>query len=243
MRLEFRNVSVIKNGVHILKDVSFSIPESKNLTLLGPSGGGKSTILRVVAGLVVPNEGEAYLNGVLVPKSEEALQMYRRSIGTVFQSWNLFPHLTVIENIALPLYRVHGYTRKQAYDLSLDLLSRFGLISHAEHTPLELSGGQSQRVAIIRAVAVKPKLLLFDEPTSALDPIMTSEVLDLIAELKQQGSDFILVSHHLSFAKKIADFIAFVADGKVIETSPSQDFFSHPNQLQSTSFLNQVLKY
>lgn len=243
MKLDFQNVSVTMGKTHILKNVNFSIPDCSSLMLLGPSGGGKSTLLRVIAGLVIPDDGEVHLDGTLIPKNEKDLVAYRKSIGTVFQSWNLFPHLTTLENISLPLYRVQGLSLQEANLRAEELLTRFGLENHMDRYPSELSGGQSQRVAIVRAVAIHPKLLLFDEPTSALDPIMTSEVLDLIAELKEAGIDFILVSHHLSFAKRTADYVVFIANGEVIEVAAADTFFKSPQHLEAKSFLAKVLKY
>ncbi len=243
MQLEISNLSKVYGTVTTLRDISLTIPECKSLVLLGPSGSGKSTLLRVVAGLAIPDKGEIVLNGKPIPTDESELLAHRRSIGTVFQSWNLFPHLTALENISLPLYRVHGIPLAEAKVRAVELLTRFGLQDHASKRPAELSGGQSQRVAIVRAVAIHPSLLLFDEPTSALDPVMTAEVLDLIAELKEEGSDFILVSHHLSFARKIADYVAFIEDGDVLEAGPTAAFFKAPKTEHARSFLEKVLKY
>jgi polar amino acid transport system ATP-binding protein len=243
MRLDCKNICKSHGSVPILRDVTFSIPDCKSLVLIGPSGSGKSTLLKMVAGLVVADSGTIAVNEVLLPKEENELIAYRRLIGTVFQSWNLFPHMTALQNVSLPLFHVHGLSKKESFERSMQLLRRFGLAAHADKRPGELSGGQSQRVAIVRAVAIRPHLLLFDEPTSALDPIMTAEILDLIAELKDEGSDFILVSHHVSFAKKIADYVAFVQEGRVVETAPSKQFFAQPATDESRAFLAKILKY
>ena len=188
MKLECENVYKSYGSINVLKGADCHIPACKSLMLLGPSGSGKSTLLRMIGGLIVPDQGRIVLNDSPIPTEEPLLRVHRRSIGTVFQSWNLFPHLTAIENISLPLVHVHHLSPKAAKERSFELLARFKLQEQADKRPFELSGGQSQRVAIVRAVAIRPHLLLFDEPTSALDPIMTSEVLDLIAELKRAAA-------------------------------------------------------
>jgi polar amino acid transport system ATP-binding protein len=189
--------------------------------LIGPSGGGKSTLLRILGGLEHPDSGEVELDGERVVFTEEALLRHRRTVGTVFQAFNLFPHLTALQNITLPLEKVHGRTPAQAQETARQLLARFRLEAHAGKRPADLSGGQRQRVAIARALSSKPRLLLFDEPTSALDPEMTSEVLDTILELREEGLDFILVTHEMGFARRVADQVAFLADGRIVEAGPS----------------------
>ncbi len=243
MKLEIKGLFKTIKGNPILSDINFA-SEFKILGIVGPSGGGKSTLLRVIAGLLAPEEGEVLVNGDRIPfgDSKELLK-YRRSLGIVFQSWNLFPHLSALENIVLPLYRVHGYSMQQAEEEGRKLLERFNLLPHASRRPHELSGGQCQRVAIIRAVASRPFLLLLDEPTSALDPLMTSEVLDLIFELKNEGISFILASHHMSFLQKIADHAAFIDHGRWIESGSVQDVFVHPKKAPVVDYLSKVLKY
>jgi polar amino acid transport system ATP-binding protein len=243
MKLEIDNLSKEINDLPILVEIDYSA-EFEVLGVFGPSGGGKSTFLRIIAGLLAPDTGVISLNGKKIPFGDpQALLLHRRSLGIVFQSWNLFPHLSALENIVLPLYRVHGYPLEQAQEEGRKLLNRFGLLSHADKKPYELSGGQCQRVAIIRAVARKPALLLLDEPTSALDPLMTSEVLDLIVELKKEGIAFILASHHMSFLQKIADQAAFLDQGRWIESGPVEKLFKHPKQIPVIDYLSKVLKY
>jgi polar amino acid transport system ATP-binding protein len=243
MKLEMQSIYKTMKGHEILSDLTMAI-DFKILGIIGPSGGGKSTLLKVIAGLLTPETGQVLINGAKIPFTDSAaLLKHRRSLGIVFQSWNLFPHLCALENIILPLHRVHGFTRAQATNEGEKLLDRFGLLSHASKRPHELSGGQSQRVAIIRAVASKPSLLLLDEPTSALDPLMTAEVLDLIVELKQEGISFILASHHMSFLQKIADQVAFIDGGKWIEAGGVHDLFQHPRQPLVQEYLSKVLKY
>jgi polar amino acid transport system ATP-binding protein len=243
MKLDVKNLNKSINHQHILIDIDYSA-EFDVLGVIGPSGGGKSTFLRVVAGLLAPDAGEILLNGRKIPfEDNKSLLIHRRSLGIVFQSWNLFPHLSALENIVLPLHRVHGYSLEQAEEEGRKLLDRFGLASHAGKKPFELSGGQCQRVAIIRAVARKPFLLLLDEPTSALDPLMTSEVLDLIVELKKEGIAFILASHHMTFLQKIADQAAFIDQGRWVESGPVEQLFKSPLQRPVIEYLAKVLKY
>ncbi|MFM8230369.1 MAG: amino acid ABC transporter ATP-binding protein, partial [Chthoniobacterales bacterium] len=169
--------------------------------------------------------------------------LYRSHIGTVFQSWNLFPHMDALANVMLPLTAVHGLGSDEARDRAEELLERLHLKGHAQKRPAELSGGQRQRVAITRAVAIRPKLLLFDEPTSALDPEMTAEVLEVIADLKAEGRTFILVTHAMNFARTVADQVAFLADGQILEQAPAKDFFASPVSETARRFLAKVLKY
>jgi len=216
---------------------------TKTLVLIGPSGGGKSTLLKLIAGLYKPDSGSISVDGKAICYEEKELLAYRRKIGVVFQSWNLFPHLTAMENIILPLQHVHGQSFEEAKTTSLKLLKQFELEKHAHKKPYALSGGQIQRVALIRAIAIQPTLLLLDEPTSALDPLMTSEVLDLILELKNEGRDLILVTHQLQFAKRIADRILFIADGHVLEHGTSSQVFENPTSPEAKNYMLKVLTY
>lgn len=187
MKLRLRQLSKNFNGQAVLDSVCLSLEKVHTLVLIGPSGGGKTTLLRIIAGLEYPSSGELEIDGQPVLFTEDSLLRYRRTIGTVFQAFNLFPHLTALRNITLPLEKVHGHSPAAAADIARQLLQRFQLEEHAGKRPAELSGGQRQRVAIARAVSIKPRLLLFDEPTSALDPEMTAEVLDMIKELREAG--------------------------------------------------------
>jgi len=231
------------NGHLVLDHLSLTLERVHTLVLIGPSGGGKTTLLRIIAGLEYPSGGSVEINEEAVVFKEDALLKYRRTIGTVFQSFNLFPHLTALQNITLPLERVHGQSPVQAAENAGALLKRFQLEKHAGKRPAELSGGQRQRVAIARAVSIKPRLMLFDEPTSALDPEMTSEVLDMIKELRQSGADFILVTHEMGFARQIAEQVLLLAEGRIIEAGPAEQVFEHPAHAQSRDFLAKVLKY
>jgi len=244
MKLALHNVSKSFGARTVIDDVSADFGNARALVLIGPSGGGKSTLLRIMAGLEKPETGEVRLNDAAIDFTREAaLRAHRRQLGVVFQAFNLFPHLTALENLLLPLVQVHGLAVNEARDLALGTLERFRLADHAQHRPAELSGGQKQRVAIARAIAVKPRLLLFDEPTSALDPEMTSEVLDVIEELKAEGRDFVLVTHAMGFAKHVADQVAFLHGGKIVEQGSPAQIFDGTQSAACRDFLARVLKY
>jgi len=243
MKLNFCDLSKSFGSLEGLKNVNLEIPAFQTLTLIGPSGGGKSTLLKLIGGLEYPDEGTIALDDKKIVYDEYSLRQHRRQLGMVFQSWNLFPHLTALENITLPLYRVHGYSQDEANVAGMELLKRFEMGQHAHKKPYELSGGQCQRVAIIRAIAAKPKLLLLDEPTSALDPMMTAEVLDLILEQKKAGTNLILVTHHLSFARKIADWVLFIAEGNIIANGSIDQVFEEQESPYIKHYLDKVLNY
>ncbi|MCX6968845.1 MAG: amino acid ABC transporter ATP-binding protein [Verrucomicrobia bacterium] len=243
MKVELRNVTKAFGTNRVLDDVSFEAEFAHVLALIGPSGGGKSTLLRLLAGLDRPDSGTILVDGIALERSEESLRLYRRTIGTVFQAYNLFPHLSARDNVVLPLVEVHGLSKAAAAARADDVLQRFQLIAHADKQPGLLSGGQRQRVAIARALAIEPKFLLLDEPTSALDPEMTAEVLDVIAELRTLGQPIILVTHEMGFARQSADLVAFVADGGIRECAPAGTFFSNPTTPETRKFLEKILKY
>jgi polar amino acid transport system ATP-binding protein len=243
MNLALRNLTKSYSGRAVIDDITADLDFPHVLALLGPSGGGKSTLLRLIGGLELPESGSLSVDGTNVPSDEKPLRAYRSNIGTVFQSWNLFPHLDALANVMLPLTAVHGLTTDEARLRSEELLERLHLDGHGHKRPAELSGGQRQRVAIARAVAIKPRLLLFDEPTSALDPEMTAEVLDVIADLKAEGRTFVLVTHAMNFARTVADQVAFLAEGRILEHGSAQDFFARPQTDSARRFLDRVLKY
>ena len=226
-----------------LDGLSLECANTGSLVLIGPSGGGKSTLLRVLAGLERPDSGTVEINGAPLVFEELPLLKHRRRTGVVFQGFNLFPHLSALENITLPLTAVHGHTPGKAAALGLDLLRRFQLESHAAQKPAALSGGQRQRVAIARALAIDPQLLLLDEPTSALDPVMTAEVLETIEALRAPGRDFILATHEMGFARRVADRIAFIAGGRLVEIGPPEQLFGTSAAPQTREFLARVLRY
>jgi polar amino acid transport system ATP-binding protein len=243
MRLDLANIRKSYGEHPVLDGISLSIAEMRTVAVMGPSGGGKSTLLRIIAGLEIPDSGTLSIDGEALEPGEKYLLNYRRRIGVVFQSFNLFPHLTALQNISLPLEKVHGYSSDDAAAYALRLLSRFQLEGHARKTPAQLSGGQKQRVAIARAVAIKPRLLLFDEPTSALDPEMTVEVLDLIAELRTEGRPLLIVTHEIGFARKAADQVVFIHEGRALEHGNAADLFERPATPELRGFLDKVLRY
>jgi len=243
MKLTLRDVTKAFGPAVVLDEIQLELEDVHCLCLIGPSGGGKSTLLRLLAGLEHPSAGQLKLNGAPIQYQEEALLAHRRKIGTVFQAYNLFPHLTALENITLPLEKVHGHTPSDARDKALTLLQRFHLEAHAHKRPAALSGGQSQRVAIIRALAIEPQVLLFDEPTSALDPEMTAEVLEVLDELKQERRDLLVVTHEIGFARQVADQVAFLAHGKILEFGPPSQVIDQPRTPEAQQFLARVLKY
>ncbi|TVR47483.1 MAG: amino acid ABC transporter ATP-binding protein [Puniceicoccaceae bacterium] len=243
MRLEIHQLSKTFDGQAALDRLDYSLDDGHTLAVIGPSGGGKSTLLRLLAGLDLPTSGTIRLNGERLPDDERRLAAYRRTVGTVFQAFNLFPHLDALANIALPLEVVHRLERSAARDRAHETLRRFRLDDHAHKRPAELSGGQRQRVAIARAIAIRPRLLFFDEPTSALDPEMTAEVLDLIRELRDEGLEFVCVTHEMGFARVVADQVLFLADGRAVEAGPAASFFANPQTPAARSFLERILKY
>jgi polar amino acid transport system ATP-binding protein len=243
MKLSLDAITKRFDGHVVLDAISLTLEKVHTLVLIGPSGGGKSTLLRIIAGLEFPDAGEVGINDEPVVFREEALLRHRRTVGTVFQAFNLFPHLTALQNVTLPLEKVHGHSPGEAEDIARQSLARFKLENHATKRPAELSGGQRQRVAIARAVSIKPRLLLFDEPTSALDPEMTAEVLDMIKELREEGRDFILVTHEMGFARQVADQVAMLADGRIVESGDAARLFESPASAVTRDFLAKVLKY
>ena len=246
MQLLVENVSKTF-GVHrVLDGISLQFDAVQTLVLIGPSGGGKSTLLRILAGLEYPDPAPAFrveIDGDPVVYREDALARHRRTVGTVFQAYNLFPHLSALQNVTLPLEKVHRLPADEAREIALASLRRFRLAEHAHKRPAELSGGQRQRVAIARAIAIKPRLLFFDEPTSALDPEMTAGVLEVIEELRDEGRDFVLVTHEMGFARRVADQVALLADGRIMEAGPAAQVFDAPAEEISRNFFARVLKY
>lgn len=243
MKIEFFGLTKQYDKEHVvLKPMDFS-DDIHTLAIIGPSGGGKSTLLRILGGLLPPTAGRVFVGGEELPSDEKALQKYRRGLGFVFQQGGLFRHLSALENITLPLEQVHGYTRQEAVRRAEELLERFGLGADGKKKPGALSGGQQQRVAIARAVAARPKLLLLDEPTSALDPEYTNEVLDVINELKNEGMDFVIVTHEMGFARHACEKAAFLCEGALLEYADSASLFAHPKTKQLDRFLSRLLEW
>lgn len=243
MDLELHGLSKHFGDQVVLEGLDLALAQAHCLALIGPSGGGKTTLLRLIAGLEYPTRGRIVLNGCEIDYREAALRKHRARVGTVFQAYNLFPHLTALENVTLPLTKVHGVSIGEARERALGLLARFGLEAHASKKPATLSGGQRQRVAIVRALAIEPQVVLFDEPTSALDPEMTAEVLEAIAELRAQGRDLLLVTHQMGFARQVADEVLFLAEGKIVEHGQPERLFGAPETETVRRFLSRVLRY
>jgi len=243
LRLDFAGISKQFGQQQALHELTLSVPEFQSLAIIGPSGGGKTTLLRIIAGLETPETGRLCIDDQPLDFSEASLLSHRRSIGTVFQSYNLFPHLTACENVLLPLVKVHGLPEIEAHQIVESLFKRFQLTPYAKQRPAELSGGQQQRVAIVRAIAIKPRFLIFDEPTSALDPEMTAEILDFITELRGDGRNLIIVTHNMGFARQVSDQCLFIAEGRVLEQGLSSKLFSQPQSPLLINFLSKVLRY
>jgi polar amino acid transport system ATP-binding protein len=243
MKLEVANLRKCYGKTHALDGLSLPVESSRVLVLIGPSGGGKSTLLRVLGGLETADSGTVRINDHPWSTDPSLLQAYRRKNGFLFQQFNLFPHLTARRNISLPLEKVHGHSSAEAEKIAAQALDRFGLLDHADKLPAQLSGGQQQRVGIARAVAHQPEVLFLDEPTSALDPEMTAEVLELIQELAEAGQDIILSTHEMGFARAVADQVAFVAAGRIEELSPPAELFGAPKSALCQRFLSKVMRY
>ncbi len=241
LQINAQNLVHSYGAQRVLDGLNLSVAVDHTLAIIGPSGGGKSTLLRVLAGLLVPESGDVTVNDTPLVFQEAALRAYRQKIGVVFQAYNLFPHLTALQNVLLPLEKVHSVTHSR--ERAMTVLQRLGLGAHIDKKPAELSGGQSQRVAIARALAIEPEFLLMDEPTSALDPEMTAEVLEVVADLRNEGRALILVTHQMGFARQAADAIAFVGQGRVLECAPSTEFFESPSTPEARRFLEKVLRY
>jgi polar amino acid transport system ATP-binding protein len=243
MKLDATNLCKSFGPQIVLENVNLNLDRVHTLAFIGPSGGGKSTLLRIIAGLEKPDSGTLYFNNREIIYRERELMAHRRTVGTVFQAFNLFPHLTALQNITLPLEKVHQYNPTEARQVAESILERFGLSEHGHKPPAQLSGGQRQRIAIARAISIKPKLLLFDEPTSALDPEMTAEVLEVIEELRKEGRDLVLVTHQMGFAHRVADQIALLSRGQIIECGPPAQVLDNPQSEITRRFLAKILKY
>jgi len=242
MQLSLRGISQTFGTQRVLDEIGLEISDFHALVVIGPSGGGKSTLLRILAGLLVPDRGEMEINGRPVVFSEERLREYRRNLGTVFQSFNLFPHLTALQNITLAQRIVRRRSAEEADRVARELLERVGIPEKADSFPGQLSGGQQQRVAIARALAMNPKIMLFDEPTSALDPEMIKEVLDVMLDLAQSGMTMLCVTHEMGFARAAARRIVFMDQGKIIEEAPPEQLFEAPKHERTKAFLSNILE-
>ena len=238
--IELRNVNKYFGQSHVLKDISLKIRKGEVVVIIGPSGSGKSTLCRTINRLETIESGEILIDGVPVPKEGKALAALRSQIGMVFQSFNLFAHKNVLDNVILgPVDVLHRH-RKQAKEEALQLLARVGVADKAAKVPAQLSGGQQQRVAIARALAMHPKAILFDEPTSALDPEMIGEVLEVMTSLAKDGMTMVVITHEMNFARRVADRVLFLDGGSIIEENTPEAFFTHPQTQRAQDFLNSI---
>ena len=227
--------------LHAVKNVSLTVNDGEVVVIIGPSGSGKSTLLRTVNGLEPAQSGSILIDGIDIMAKDTDIRQIREEVGMVFQSFNLFPHLTVLENITLAPIKVKKVSKKDAESKAMELLKKVGLADKANQKPGQLSGGQQQRVAIVRALAMDPKAMLFDEPTSALDPEMIKEVLDVMLNLAKSGMTMLLVTHEMGFARAAADKVVFMADGHIIETGTPEEMFTNPKTQRCQDFLNHIL--
>lgn len=229
--------------LHVLKDINLTVNQGEVVVIIGPSGSGKSTLCRTINRLETIDDGTILIDGQPLPEEGKALAKLRAEVGMVFQSFNLFAHKTILENVTQGPIKVKKTKTAQAKQRGLELLKRVGVDSQASKLPAQLSGGQQQRVAIARALAMDPKVLLFDEPTSALDPEMINEVLEVMTSLAKQGSTMIVVTHEMGFARRAADRVVFMADGEIVEESTPEDFFTSPKSERAKSFLSKILTH
>ena len=243
MKLILRDVVKTYSGLRALDGLNLAFQDTSCLALIGPSGGGKSTTLRLLSGLEAPTSGSIAVNGQEIAEDTDRRRQFRKQVGIVFQAYNLFPHLTALANVALPLEKVHGYSKADAILKSESLFERFHLEDHIMKKPAELSGGQNQRVAIARAIAPDPDIVFLDEPTSALDPEMTAEVLDTIYGLIEGEKRIVIATHQMGFAQKAADTVALIAEGKLVEAGPSKQVIEAPNTPRAQKFVSACLDH
>lgn len=238
--IELRHVEKHYGDLHVLKDISLEVDRGEVVVVIGPSGSGKSTMCRTINRLETIDSGDILIEGEPLPQEGKKLTKMRAELGMVFQSFNLFAHMTVLENVTLGPIQALGMKKDEAEKVAMDLLARVGVAEQAQKVPAQLSGGQQQRVAIARSLAMHPKAMLFDEPTSALDPEMINEVLDVMVKLAREGMTMIVVTHEMNFARRVADRIIFMADGQIVETGLPHEFFDHPKTERAKDFLNSI---
>ena len=227
--------------IHAVKNVDLEVDAGEVVVIVGPSGSGKSTVLRCLNLLEIPTEGEVTVDGFDLTDPSTDIDSVRAEVGMVFQQFNLFPHLTVLENITLALKKVRGKNKKEASEIAMQQLTRVGIPEKAESFPRQLSGGQQQRVAIARSLAMQPKIMLFDEPTSALDPEMVKEVLDVMLKLASDGMTMVVVTHEMGFAKAAADRLVFIDEGEIVEVGLPEEIFNNPTHQRTRDFFDKIL--
>ena len=238
--IELKHVDKHYGKLHVLKDINLAVEKGEVVVVIGPSGSGKSTLCRAINRLETIDSGEILIEGKPLPQEGKELAAMRAELGMVFQSFNLFAHMTVLQNVTLGPIEVQHVGKEEAEKRAMDLLRRVGVAEQAAKVPAQLSGGQQQRVAIARSLAMQPKAMLFDEPTSALDPEMINEVLDVMVELARQGMTMIVVTHEMNFARRVANRVVFMADGAIVEVGSPDEFFDHPKSDRAKEFLDSI---
>ena len=241
--ISFQNVDKFYGEFQALKDITIDVNPSERMVICGPSGSGKSTLIRCINGLESHNAGKLVVDGVEIFEGSKEIINLRQNVGMVFQQFNLFPHLTVLENLTIGPIKVRKIAKLEAEVLARKYLDRVHIPEQADKLPAELSGGQQQRVAIARSLCMESRIMLFDEPTSALDPEMINEVLDVMVELADTGMTMVCVTHEMGFARKVADTMVFMDEGKIIEVAPPEKFFSNPDSDRCREFLEQILEH
>jgi len=241
--IELENVDKFFGVFQALKNISLSVKKGERIVVCGPSGSGKSTLIRCINRLEEHDGGKIVVNGHELTSAVKDIDAVRREVGMVFQSFNLFPHLTIVKNLMLAPRLVRKSSKSEAHDTAMKYLERVKIPEQADKYPSQLSGGQQQRVAIARALCMNPLIMLFDEPTSALDPEMISEVLDVMTDLAQEGMTMIVVTHEMGFARKVADLVVFMDQGEIVESNPPGEFFDNPKNERTKLFLSQILTH
>jgi general L-amino acid transport system ATP-binding protein len=239
--IRFEKINKWFGQQHVLRDIDLAVEVGEQVVICGPSGSGKSTLIRLVNRLEAHEEGRLTVDGIVVDDNAKSIEAIRRKVGMVFQQFNLFPHLSVLDNLTLAPVWVNGIAKKEAEAQAMQQLERVHIAEQAHKYPLQLSGGQQQRVAIARALCLAPRILLFDEPTSALDPEMIKEVLDVMTELAGQGITMLCVTHEMGFARSVAHRVVFMDEGQIIEEAPPDEFFDNPQSDRLKSFLSKIL--
>ncbi len=239
--IQLENVDKFFGDFQALKNITLSVKKGERIVVCGPSGSGKSTLIRCINRLEEHDNGKIVVNGHELTSAVKDIDAVRREVGMVFQSFNLFPHLTIVKNLMLAPRLVRRTSKSEAYDTAMKYLERVQIPEQADKYPSQLSGGQQQRVAIARALCMNPLVMLFDEPTSALDPEMISEVLDVMTDLAQEGMTMIVVTHEMGFARKVADLVVFMDEGEIVESNPPEKFFDNPENERTKLFLSQIL--
>nr|WP_264795287.1 amino acid ABC transporter ATP-binding protein [Arthrobacter mangrovi] len=241
--VQLKDVNKHFGDLHVLRNINLEVRKGEVVVVIGPSGSGKSTLCRAINRLETIDDGEILIDGTRLPSEGKQLARLRADVGMVFQSFNLFAHKSILENVTLGPVKVKGTKPAAAKELAMSLLKRVGVDNQAGKLPAQLSGGQQQRVAIARALAMKPKVMLFDEPTSALDPEMINEVLDTMVGLAKEGMTMIVVTHEMGFARKAADRVIFMADGQIVEQATPEEFFTNPKSERARDFLGKILNH